>query len=729
MRRRMVCVPAKVFCVAIVLLSLGCESERPTAGEAQMLKITVGEPTALTPAGTSDSASLSVSRTGVVAALYPTPQGPRYRISKDKGLNWSDEMTLPVYMAHGAGLRDGGVIHFTNRRFIAENELIEVDRYIFTDDFLHYEVDKATVILPSPTDEVVSGVMFFAPTFDNGKILELPNGDLLALMYGYVKGDIGTRVMIIKSTDKGRAWQYRATVASYDGDPNPELPGEFPGYSENSLTLLPNGQLLVMMRTQGAHFPPDFRPMSASWSNDLGQTWTKPVPTKPHLMNIWPMLATLENGVVACLYGRPGIHVAFSTDNGHTWGNRISFLPTPDPEQGEIVKVGPNKLVALACMGVNGIRAYPITVELVKDPTPGPFELAGRVLDEEGNPVAGAVVERGPNRYTSEYQPIQAERGYPTVQTDAEGRFRFEGVKRGETVLTVEAEGYAPSLRHVRAEPGMEPVEFKLKPGRVISGRVVDEIGVPVVGACVFINDWHGHTDSCGEYKWVVRGAVPATAKVRIVKRYYTQQSRTLSLSDIQQPMAIHRLPYPGDGPEILCARVETAPAIDAEFDDELWSRSPVASEFWLRSAWGARNIPVKARFAYDNKRVYAIMRVGAAKGASLSEEDMLELYIAKNMDRRSGCQFAYNLEGRLPGFFIWNCPYTEYHVRREPDGGWTVSTSIRWILIGVGEPQPGAALSIGIAHVQGGRGQSASPSLPKAGPPTVFRCGRLVLE
>ena len=296
-------------------------------------------------------------------------------------------------------------------------------------------------------------------------------------------------------------------------------------------------------------------------------------------------------------------------------------------------------------------------------------------------------------------------------------------------VLTVEADGYAPSWQHINSQPGMEPLEFKLKPGLVINGLVVDETGVPVVGACVFINDWHGHTDVSGEYPWIVQGEPPARAKVRIVKQYHTYLSRTLSLSDIQQPMAIHRLPYPGDGPEILCARVETAPAIDAEFDDELWSGSPVASEFWVRSAWGARNIPVKARFAYDEKRIYAIMRVGAAEGALLSEEDMLELYIAKNMDRRSGCQFAYSPEGRLPGVFIWNCPYPEYHVRREPDGGWTLSTSIRWILIGVGEPQPGAALSIGIAHVQGGQGQSAWPSLPKAGPPTVFRCGRLILE
>ena len=42
-------------------------------------------------------------------------------------------------------------------------------------------------------------------------------------------------------------------------------------------------------------------------------------------------VAVLDNGVVACAYGRPGFHVAFSTDNGHTWRDRISFSHRGEP--------------------------------------------------------------------------------------------------------------------------------------------------------------------------------------------------------------------------------------------------------------------------------------------------------------------------------------------------------------------------------------------------------------
>jgi hypothetical protein len=43
--------------------------------------------------------------------------------------------------------------------------------------------------------------------------------------------------------------------------------------------------------------------MYTSWSNDMGQTWTDPIPTPPHLQHVWPTLAVLDNGVVACVYG------------------------------------------------------------------------------------------------------------------------------------------------------------------------------------------------------------------------------------------------------------------------------------------------------------------------------------------------------------------------------------------------------------------------------------------
>jgi len=294
-------------------------------------------------------------------ASYWTPAGSRYRISADAGQIWGEEKSFPdvcVVGPTGIALSDGTVLYFSTngscKRFVKKNKPLEFSRTLSTDDFLHYEqAGTATVYLPNPTDEIISGVMDFAPIFERGRCVELDNGDLLALMFGDIEGDVGIRVMIVKSNDQGKTWHYRATVAHYDGDPNPELPGEFPGYSENSLALLPNGQLLAVMRTLGGGELPCFRPLYCSWSDDLGKTWTKPTPTKPHLNSIWPILATLDNGVIACLYSRPGVHVAFSTDTGLTWGNQITLSDTVLSclEQGDLIKVGHNKLLALAYMG------------------------------------------------------------------------------------------------------------------------------------------------------------------------------------------------------------------------------------------------------------------------------------------------------------------------------------------------------------------------------------------
>ena len=64
------------------------------------------------------------------------------------------------------------------------------------------------------------------------------------------------------------------------------------------------------------------------------------------------------------------MQVMFSTDNGHNWTNRVTFTDLPEPVTtgyADIVKVGPNKLLAIAGVGPGGTRAFPLTVERVKD--------------------------------------------------------------------------------------------------------------------------------------------------------------------------------------------------------------------------------------------------------------------------------------------------------------------------------------------------------------------------
>ena len=207
------------------------------------------------------------------------------------------------------------------------------------------------------------------PGASKGKIIQMPDGEsLLMPMHGCFEGDDSNRLRayLVRSSDQGRTWFYYATVANEPVDPNPELPRVYAGGHEPSVALLPNGQMLAMLRVQ--YYPiGGYRSMYTAWSDDMGLTWTTPIPADPYLYSISPTLQVLDNGVVACEYGRPGFHVAFSTDNGHTWPDKITFEDGSEPRitgQFDMVKVGPNKLVAVGT-DAEGTKVWPITVEII----------------------------------------------------------------------------------------------------------------------------------------------------------------------------------------------------------------------------------------------------------------------------------------------------------------------------------------------------------------------------
>ena len=333
-------------------------------------------------------------------------------------------------------------------------------------------------------------------------------------------------------------------------DPNPGSPGQYLGYAEPSFAWLPNGQIICAMRTQYSHLPGKYRPIHISWSDDMGKSWTKPVETNPHLMNICPELAVLDNGVLACQYGRSGFYVVFSLDDGHTWQDRISFSHLPCgviTGQFDMIKFGPNQLLAVG-NDSDGTKVWPLTIDRVKVPTTH-GDLHGRVLDEQGNPIANATIERSPNRYTADdwledstntgpwyhthpltagspklsYPSFHKNNGYPTVQTDTQGHFRFTSVKLGEYVLTVEYDGHAPQHRHIKIDVESKSHDFRLTVGQRVCNQVVDDTDHPVPGACVVLNRWHTHTDSNGFFYWSVQAPLPEHVEVKVYRRYSSQ--------------------------------------------------------------------------------------------------------------------------------------------------------------------------------------------------------------
>jgi beta-lactamase regulating signal transducer with metallopeptidase domain/protocatechuate 3,4-dioxygenase beta subunit len=138
-------------------------------------------------------------------------------------------------------------------------------------------------------------------------------------------------------------------------------------------------------------------------------------------------------------------------------------------------------------------------VQIIKKGVP----VEGRVVDEAGNPIAGANVGWADSEHDFEDDLIK-------TTTDAEGRFHFLNVRPGERGFLAKAPGRSLGLVVTDVEPGMKPVELRLPPGRVLKGRVEDHLGNPIAGAFVNVDTWRRYrgfgiyltTDADGRFVW-----------------------------------------------------------------------------------------------------------------------------------------------------------------------------------------------------------------------------------
>lgn len=115
---------------------------------------------------------------------------------------------------------------------------------------------------------------------------------------------------------------------------------------------------------------------------------------------------------------------------------------------------------------------------------PAGWSAGGRVMDEQGRPVAGATLTL--MRLDGERGGPSREQGLPNVQSDATGAFRFDHLLPGSYDLIARASGFGDVL-----VPGLEPPAdgsalevgtVTLPAGVVIEGRVTDKRGRPVPG-------------------------------------------------------------------------------------------------------------------------------------------------------------------------------------------------------------------------------------------------------
>lgn len=109
--------------------------------------------------------------------------------------------------------------------------------------------------------------------------------------------------------------------------------------------------------------------------------------------------------------------------------------------------------------------------------------ITGKVTDDAGEPIAGALVR------TKFWNDVRQAR------TGPDGTYQLAGCEPKPARVVASAPGKAIDMKELNIEPGMGPVDFRLKPGGTVRIRVVDQQGNPVPRTRIFFQGWRGRTE------------------------------------------------------------------------------------------------------------------------------------------------------------------------------------------------------------------------------------------
>lgn len=169
----------------------------------------------------------------------------------------------------------------------------------------------------------------FAGCFN--QVLQLSNGDIMAMMYGQFKDDkilcpyfdkncgykfYLYRVWNIVSHDMGKTWEFVTTVADCNTYPIADVNAE--GYCEPFCVEVEPGHLCAVLRTGGHEV---VSPLYCVHSYDFGKTWS--APKEICSWGVFPKMVKMQDGTLALASGHEHNFLMFSDDGGLSWSEPL----------------------------------------------------------------------------------------------------------------------------------------------------------------------------------------------------------------------------------------------------------------------------------------------------------------------------------------------------------------------------------------------------------------------
>jgi carboxypeptidase family protein len=144
------------------------------------------------------------------------------------------------------------------------------------------------------------------------------------------------------------------------------------------------------------------------------------------------------------------------------------------------INFGAVALIHLLCLQIELPAQSP-----AKEAKPGASAVSGRVTSK-GEPVSGAMVSLRPERITVSPDPNSIFQ----ARTDRSGKYRINGVAAGRYSISATAPGFGlfsdlPHQVQINEGENVENLDFELKRGGAITGRVTDTNNSPLVGVKV----------------------------------------------------------------------------------------------------------------------------------------------------------------------------------------------------------------------------------------------------